>query len=328
MAAAMGCSMRWAAEAPARRAASLTARRSTEVMADGTQISTRGRFSLVIAGPPQQQADRPLGDVEVGDGPLAQRAHGHDVPRGAADQLPGLVADGQHLVGAGVEGDDRRLLEDDPPALGEDLGVGGPEVDREVPGHPVIVGRPGSPPGRRDRPSAAADAPSLPSRRSITFAPCTETHQTTSARTPRRADDDGPLRGWVPPDDRLWLHPSERACVQDAVAPPDAGGRDRRADAGWSAAWPPAWWSPWWWPCVVLTADATREVAPHGHLGVRSAHHRGQHSQLTDVPAYDVRGRHRPMTRRWPSSSTGPRHDHRRPASSPRPAASSWRSDR
>ena len=46
MAAAMGCSIRWAADAPARRAASLTARRSTEVMADGTQSSTRGRFSL------------------------------------------------------------------------------------------------------------------------------------------------------------------------------------------------------------------------------------------------------------------------------------------
>ena len=47
MAAAMGCSIRWAAEAPARRAASFTARRSTEVMADGTQISTRGRLNLV-----------------------------------------------------------------------------------------------------------------------------------------------------------------------------------------------------------------------------------------------------------------------------------------
>ena len=47
MAAAMGCSIRWAADAPARRAASLTARRSTEVMADGTHSSTRGRLSLV-----------------------------------------------------------------------------------------------------------------------------------------------------------------------------------------------------------------------------------------------------------------------------------------
>ncbi len=48
MAAAIGCSMRWAAEAPARRAASFTARRSTEVMAEGTQINTRGRLSLVM----------------------------------------------------------------------------------------------------------------------------------------------------------------------------------------------------------------------------------------------------------------------------------------
>jgi len=44
MAAAMGCSMRWASDAPARLAASITARRSTAVMADGTQITTRGRL--------------------------------------------------------------------------------------------------------------------------------------------------------------------------------------------------------------------------------------------------------------------------------------------
>jgi putative serine protease PepD len=29
-------------------------------------------------------------------------------------------------------------------------------------------------------------------------------------------DDDGPLRGWVPQDDRLWLHPSERAAALGA----------------------------------------------------------------------------------------------------------------
>ena len=44
MAAAMGCSMSCASAAPARRAASVTARRSTSVMADGTQITTRGRL--------------------------------------------------------------------------------------------------------------------------------------------------------------------------------------------------------------------------------------------------------------------------------------------
>ena len=44
MAAAIGCSMSCASAAPARRAASMTARRSTSVMADGTQITTRGRL--------------------------------------------------------------------------------------------------------------------------------------------------------------------------------------------------------------------------------------------------------------------------------------------
>ena len=44
IAAAMGCSIRKLADAPARRAASLTARRSTAVMAEGTQISTLGRL--------------------------------------------------------------------------------------------------------------------------------------------------------------------------------------------------------------------------------------------------------------------------------------------
>ena len=43
MAAAIGCSISWASAAPARRAASVTARRSTSVIADGTQMTTFGR---------------------------------------------------------------------------------------------------------------------------------------------------------------------------------------------------------------------------------------------------------------------------------------------
>ena len=38
-------------------------------------------------------------------------------------------------------------------------------------------------------------------------------------------DDDGPLRGWVPPDDRLWLHPSERAALQAGSAPRPSSAR-------------------------------------------------------------------------------------------------------
>ena len=46
-------------------------------------------------------------------------------------------------------------------------------------------------------------------------------------------DDDGPMRGWVPPDDRLWLHPSERASgvVPVRPAPPP----DRSAGGRWVA---------------------------------------------------------------------------------------------
>ena len=42
MAAAKGCSISCASEAPARRQASVTARLSTGVIADGTQITTLG----------------------------------------------------------------------------------------------------------------------------------------------------------------------------------------------------------------------------------------------------------------------------------------------
>ena len=43
MAAAIGCSMSRTSDAPARRAASITARRSTGVISDGTQTATRVR---------------------------------------------------------------------------------------------------------------------------------------------------------------------------------------------------------------------------------------------------------------------------------------------
>jgi hypothetical protein len=42
IAAAIGCSISCASAAPARRAASVTARRSTSVIADGTQMTTLG----------------------------------------------------------------------------------------------------------------------------------------------------------------------------------------------------------------------------------------------------------------------------------------------
>src|ERR687891_420080 len=94
IAAAMGSSMSDTARAPADVAASRTARRSTSVMAEGTD--------------------------------------GHDPGRGSPDHLPGLLADGQDVALPGVHGDDRGLVVDDALALLVDERVGRPQVDGEV----------------------------------------------------------------------------------------------------------------------------------------------------------------------------------------------------
>ena len=83
----------------------------------------------------QQQPDHALGDVEVGDRPLAQRAHRHDVARRPPDHLPGVLTHGQDLLGACVEGDHRGLVQHDALAPGVDEGVGRAEVDGEIPSH-------------------------------------------------------------------------------------------------------------------------------------------------------------------------------------------------
>src|SRR5205814_1149139 len=76
-----------------------------------------------------------LGDLEVGDDPVAQRAHRADVPRGAAEHLLGLAPDGEDLVAAArvaLDGDDGRLAGDDALALDVDERVYGPEIDRQI----------------------------------------------------------------------------------------------------------------------------------------------------------------------------------------------------
>jgi hypothetical protein len=59
--------------------------------------------------------DHLLGHVEVADNAVAQRADGDDVGRGAPHHSFGLRADGQHPLGPGVHGHDRRLADHDPP---------------------------------------------------------------------------------------------------------------------------------------------------------------------------------------------------------------------
>ena len=86
------------------------------------------------AGALEQQADHALRDLEVGDRAAAQRADGDDVAGRAPDHLPRLVAHREHVVGAAVQRDDGRLVEDDALAARVDERVGGAEVDGEVAG--------------------------------------------------------------------------------------------------------------------------------------------------------------------------------------------------
>ena len=80
-----------------------------------------------------------LGDVEVGDDAVLQRADRGDRPRRAAEHPLRLDADRVHLAGALVDRDDRGLGEDDAAPAHVDERVGGAEVDGHVaaaePGH-------------------------------------------------------------------------------------------------------------------------------------------------------------------------------------------------
>ena len=135
MAAAIGCSIRWASDG-AGPLGRLVDRPPLD-RGDGRRHADDdpGPVEPADTHPLQQQPDHALGDLEVGDGALAQRAHGDDVARRAPDHLPGLVAHGQHVLGAAVERDDRRLVQHDALAARVHQGVGGAEVDGEVAGY-------------------------------------------------------------------------------------------------------------------------------------------------------------------------------------------------
>ena len=135
IAAAIACSTMKTSLAPAWSAESFTARFSTCVMSEGTEMT--------IFGPHEERAavrlldevvEHPLGDLEVGDDAVLHGADRDDVAGRAAEHLLGGAADGLHLVRDLVHGHDGRLAHDDSAALGEHERVRGPEVDREVGG--------------------------------------------------------------------------------------------------------------------------------------------------------------------------------------------------
>ena len=75
-----------------------------------------------------------LGDVEIGDHAVFHGADGGDIAGGAAEHLFGLIANGADLAGHGIEGDHRRLAEDDTFIFDVNERVGGAEVDADVVG--------------------------------------------------------------------------------------------------------------------------------------------------------------------------------------------------
>ena len=84
--------------------------------------------------------DHLLGDVEVADDAVPQRADRDDAGGRAADHALGLGAHLEHLAGAGIDGDHGGLADDDAPATHVDEGVGGTEIDPDVSGEPSEEG--------------------------------------------------------------------------------------------------------------------------------------------------------------------------------------------
>src|SRR5439155_817290 len=74
-----------------------------------------------------------FGDVEVADDAVLERTDGDDARRRAPDHPLRLGADREHRAGPLILRDDRRLGDDDPAPAHVYEGVGGAEVDADVP---------------------------------------------------------------------------------------------------------------------------------------------------------------------------------------------------
>ena len=122
-------------DAPARSAESWTARFSTCVIPDGTEMTIRGRT----------KSERPCAFLMKWSSIFSVTSKSAMTPSfigRIATMLPGvrpehvlgLGADRLDAVRDGVDGDDRRLAHDDSLAAGEDERVRGAEVDGEIVG--------------------------------------------------------------------------------------------------------------------------------------------------------------------------------------------------
>jgi hypothetical protein len=87
------------------------------------------------AHPPEHQVEQPLGQREVRHDAPPQRLVGDDRLAPPVGDVPGLLPHREHVAGAFVERDHRRLIQHDAAPPLEHHGVGGAQIDREVAGH-------------------------------------------------------------------------------------------------------------------------------------------------------------------------------------------------
>ncbi len=87
-----------------------------------------------VVGALDEVAEHRLGDLEVGDDAVLDRADRLDRAGRAAEHQLGILAHRKHLLATvlNVIGHDRRLVEDHPPAFDIDKRVRRPEIDRHV----------------------------------------------------------------------------------------------------------------------------------------------------------------------------------------------------
>jgi len=130
-AAAIGSSIRYTSRAPADSADSLTARFSTWVMPDGTQMTMRGRtegFTVVYLM--NEVAQHLFGDVKVGDDTILHGTNGGNGAGSSPEHLLGFHADLKHLLLAVrqfLHSNNRWLTHHDPFPLQINQSIGGAE---------------------------------------------------------------------------------------------------------------------------------------------------------------------------------------------------------
>ena len=81
-----------------------------------------------------EMLDHFFGDFEIGDHTVPHRPDRLDVARRAAKHHLGLLADGKHLLLSALfnDGDNRRFVQNDPPAFDIDESVRRAEIDCHI----------------------------------------------------------------------------------------------------------------------------------------------------------------------------------------------------